>query len=176
MVEHVVTAVRRLSRAMSAALLGSAVLGVTWLGAPDHGVAVRPTVDRSVAVLRGLDKITARVVRMEVEVDRTAEFGTLAITLRACRGTTPEEPPENAAFLEIEDEPPGESPIRVFSGWMFSSSPAISALDHPVYDVWVVECVEALSPVDDGGEPVPRLPLPEAPPVPRALPDARQPT
>ncbi|NBC31273.1 MAG: DUF2155 domain-containing protein [Alphaproteobacteria bacterium] len=151
------------------------LLAALAIATPGDGLAVRPTVEHPVAVLRGLDKITARVMRLEVEVGGTATFGTLTITVQACRGTTPEERPENAAFLEIVDEPPGEPAESVFSGWMFSSSPAISALDHAVYDVWVVECAEALSPVDEEGRPVERQPLPEAPPLPPPLPEPRRP-
>lgn len=159
------------SRAVFAPFL---IVGLLLAGT-GPGSAVRPTVEHPIAVLRGLDKITARVVRLEVEVGDSTTFGTLTVTVRACRGTTPEERPENAAFLEIEDEPPGEPAETVFSGWMFSSSPAISALDHAVYDVWVVDCVETLSPVDEEGEPIESLPLPESPPLPPPLPEARSP-
>lgn len=153
----------------------AALLAALAAALPGESLAVRPTVEHPVAVLRGLDKITARVMRLEVEVGEGTAFGTLTITVRACRSTTPEERPENAAFLEIVDEPPGESSEMVFSGWMFSSSPAISALDHAVYDVWVVECAEELSPVDEEGRPVERRPLPEAPPLPPPLPEPRRP-
>ena len=44
------------------------------------------------------------------------------------------------AFMEIDDFKPDERPVRLFSGWMFASSPALSALEHPVYDVWVIGC------------------------------------
>ncbi|MGH2930162.1 MAG: DUF2155 domain-containing protein, partial [Solirubrobacteraceae bacterium] len=69
----------------------------------------------------------------------------LEIVVRACRKTPPEEPPEAAACLEIHDIKPGEAPVEVFSGWMFASSPALSALEHPVYDVTVVDCINASS-------------------------------
>lgn len=92
-------------------------------------------------VLRGLDKITARVTTFEVPVGGSAHFGTLMITLDACNKRPPEEPPETAAFLEIDELRPGEAAAtRLFTGWMFASSPALSALEHPVYDVWVIDC------------------------------------
>ena len=96
--------------------------------------------DRSVAVLQGLDKITARVSTFEVAVGETARFGTLLITLRACREAPPIDPPEAAAFLEISEVKPDEAAAALFSGWMFASSPALSALEHPIYDVWVTGC------------------------------------
>jgi hypothetical protein len=92
------------------------------------------------AIMGGLDKITARISRFRAPVGQTVKFGTLAITARECYTRPPTEPPENAAFLEIVDVRPDAQPVPIFSGWMFASSPALSALEHPVYDVWVIEC------------------------------------
>lgn len=105
-------------------------------------VAAAPAmaIEMPIAVLQGLDKVTARVSTIEVRIGETVRFGTLEITARACDKTPPEEPPEAAAFLEIAEVRPGEAPIGRFSGWMFASSPALSALEHPVYDIWVVDC------------------------------------
>ncbi len=93
-----------------------------------------------IAVLEGLDKITARVSRFEVLVGKTASFFTLSVAVRECEKSAPEDRPENAAFVEIYENRPGEERSRLFSGWMFSSSPALSALEHPVYDVNLLEC------------------------------------
>lgn len=93
-----------------------------------------------IAVLRALDKVTARTVDLEVPVDEPIRFGTLNITVRYCRTRPPEEPPETFAFLEIEEEPDSRAAVRLFTGWMIASSPALNPLEHPVYDVWVVGC------------------------------------
>jgi len=92
------------------------------------------------AMLQGLDKTTARVSSFAAPIGIPSRFGTLQITARTCHKKPPTEPPESAAFLEIVDVRPDSPAIPVFSGWMFASSPAISALEHPVYDVWVVDC------------------------------------
>jgi hypothetical protein len=92
------------------------------------------------AVLQGLDKITARISNFEAAVGQPTRFGSLEIVVRRCHKTPPEEPPESAAFLEIVDVRPDSPAVPVFTGWMFASSPAISALEHPVYDIWVVDC------------------------------------
>ena len=97
-----------------------------------------------VAVLQGLDKVTARVSRIEAPLGRMVRFGSLEIIPRACHKAPPEEPPESAAFLEIRAVDPGEDPVDLFSGWMFASSPALSALEHPVYDIWVLDCRSSL--------------------------------
>lgn len=99
----------------------------------------------TVAVLRGLDKVTARTRDFEVNVGGSYTFGALDITVRYCRRRPPEEPPEVFAFLEINDQRTdgfgaGDDGERLFSGWMFASNPALNALDHAVYDVWVIDC------------------------------------
>ena len=92
-------------------------------------------------VLGGLDKLTARVVTIEAEVGRTTRLGNLEIIARACRQHRPEaSSPESAAFLDIWDVKPGQPAQSVFRGWMFASSPALSAMEHPIYDVWVLSC------------------------------------
>jgi len=105
---------------------------------------------REVAVLQGLDKVTARISTIDAPIDSPVRFGSLEITARTCQKRPPEETPESAAFLEIRDIKPGETAVNVFSGWMFASSPALSALEHPVYDVWVIDCK------NDSTSPAPR--------------------
>jgi hypothetical protein len=97
-------------------------------------------VGRPGAILQGLDKTTARVSTIEVPLDQPARFGTLQIVARACHKKPPTETPESTAFLEIVDIRPDSPAIPVFTGWMFASSPSVSAMEHPVYDVWVIDC------------------------------------
>jgi hypothetical protein len=111
---------------------------------PQQGVPA-PTAADTIAVLQGLDKVTARISTFDAPLGEVAHFGTLEITPHACFKTPPEEPPESAAFLEIWDAKPGEPKKELFTGWMFASSPALSALEHPVYDVWVLDCKTASS-------------------------------
>jgi hypothetical protein len=92
------------------------------------------------AVLQGLDKITARASNFTAPVGKTLRFGDLAITVRACDKNPPEDTPESAAFLQIDAVRPGEAPVQEFSGWMFAQSPALSALEDPIYDVIVLDC------------------------------------
>jgi len=97
------------------------------------------------AVLQGLDKVTGRVQKIEAPVGATIHFGTLEIIARTCRKHPPEEQPEAAAFLDIWEIKQGEPAASLFRGWMFASSPALSALEHPVYDIWVLDCVDSSS-------------------------------
>jgi hypothetical protein len=110
--------------------------------APPPTTAAAPAV--TAAVLQGLDKTTARVSTVEAPLDKPVRFGTLIITARACNKKPPEEPPNTTAFLEInEARAQGQANTDVqhlFSGWMFAQSPALSTLEHPVYDVTVLDC------------------------------------
>ncbi|MEK9645125.1 MAG: DUF2155 domain-containing protein [Alphaproteobacteria bacterium] len=98
-----------------------------------------------VAVLQGLDKITARITTIEAPLGQPVKFGTLRIVARRCVTRPPEEPPESTAYLEISEKRQGEQERQIFAGWMFASSPAISSMEHPVYDVWVISCRKASS-------------------------------
>lgn len=91
-------------------------------------------------ILQRLDKITARTFPVEARIGQLVRFGTLEIMIRKCEKSPPEEPPEDAAFLEINELRDSQPAKLLFRGWMFSSSPGLSSLEHPVYDVWVVSC------------------------------------
>jgi hypothetical protein len=88
----------------------------------------QPVLAENGARLQALDKVTARVSSFEAPQDTPVKFGTLEVVVRTCTKAPPEEPPESTAFLEIYNIRPDEEPVRVFSGWMFASSPALSAL------------------------------------------------
>lgn len=114
------------------------------LAVPAARAAEEPEwIQRPVAVLQGLDKVTARISTVDAPLGKPVRFGTLDITVATCQEHPPTLAPESAAFLVIEDRPPDEAAQRVFSGWMFASSPALNALEHPVYDVWVLSCSSA---------------------------------
>jgi hypothetical protein len=116
------------------------ILAISACLAAVPAAAQAPSVDTGLAVLQTLDKVTGRVRPLEIAVGTTGAFGPLAIAVRACRKRPPEEPPESAAFLEIAERKSAETVVDLFRGWMFASSPAVSALEHPVYDVWVIDC------------------------------------
>ena len=120
--------------------------------ASDETAALPPAATGPAAVLQGLDKITARISTFDAPLNQSVRFGSLEIVPRSCHKTPPEEPPERAAFLEITDVRPDSEPVALFTGWMFASSPALSALEHPVYDVWVIDCKKASTPESEVNE------------------------
>jgi hypothetical protein len=95
---------------------------------------------KPVAELQGLDKVTARTRRFTVPVGGSTNFGTLTITVGDCLVNTPDAPPESTAYLTIVDHKPGQPEQKLFAGWMFASTPSLSALDDGVYDVRVLAC------------------------------------
>ncbi|MNU62459.1 hypothetical protein D3C71_516870 [compost metagenome] len=102
---------------------------------------------RPVAVIQAIDKVTAESMLFEVEVGgRPVRFNkTLIFSVRACEVSAPDELTEDAiAYLEVGVQPRGVAvpteARQIFKGWMFASSPAISGLQHPIYDAWVVGC------------------------------------
>lgn len=96
-----------------------------------------------VAELQGLDKVTARTRRFYAPVGKSTSFGTLAITVGDCLVNTPDAPVDAVAYLTIVDHKPGQSEQKLFAGWMFASTPSLSALDDGVYDVRVLACTRA---------------------------------
>jgi len=89
------------------------------------------------AILRGLDRITGAVNNFRMDIGETLEFERLEVTLEACRYPVGDINSDAFALLKIRDIRDEEAS---FYGWMFASSPALSALDHPRYDVWVLSC------------------------------------
>jgi hypothetical protein len=97
-------------------------------------------------MLRGLDKITGRPTNISAPIGKTVSFATLSITARYCYSTPASETPETAAFVQIDDHRANQPSKRVFSGWMYASSPGLNAVQHPLYDVWVINCTSSAAP------------------------------
>ena len=91
-------------------------------------------------LLRGLDKITGKPTNIAAPIGKPVQFATLTITARYCYSTPGSETPETSAFIQIDDHRPDQKERRVFSGWMYASSPGLNGMQHPLYDVWVINC------------------------------------
>jgi len=93
-----------------------------------------------IAVFDGLDKVTATITTFEVPIDGVGRFGALTVVPRVCYTRPPTEPPKTTSFVEIDEQQLSGSAKRIFTGWMFASSPGINGVEHPVYDVWLKTC------------------------------------
>lgn len=110
-----------------------------------YGSAQAANLTGNAVVLRTLDKVTATTEDYTVRIGDELTYGSLTVAVKHCEKKPPEDVPETYAFLQIDDlklDGKGEDghKERVFSGWMMASNPAISALDHAVYDIWVIDC------------------------------------
>ena len=101
------------------------------------------TIANPVATFSGLDKVTARVTTFDVYIDETVQFGALQITPRACYTRPTTEVQRTSVFIEVDQVSLKGTMTRIFTGWMFADSPALNAIDHPVYDIWLVDCKQS---------------------------------
>ncbi len=108
------------------------------------GTALAAPINNPVAVFTGLDKITGRIITFDVLVDETVQFGALQVTPRNCHTRPPTEPEQTIAFVEIDEITLANKIQRIFTGWMYASSPGLNAVEHPVYDVWLIDCKATL--------------------------------
>jgi hypothetical protein len=99
-------------------------------------------IENSVAVFAALDKVTAKISRLEVPLNETRSFGALRVTPRVCYTRAPTEPPKTTTFVEVDETQLDGKEKRIFSGWMFADSPGLNAVEHPVFDVWLTDCAQ----------------------------------
>lgn len=114
---------------------------VLWAG-PSHAERI----ENGVAVFSALDKVTARISKFEVELNKTADFGGMKVTPRACYSRPPTELPKTTTFVEVDEVQLDGKQKRIFTGWMFAESPGIFGVEHPTFDVWLTECQKPLRP------------------------------
>jgi hypothetical protein len=93
-----------------------------------------------IAVFSGLDKITGRTITFDVAVNETVQFGALQVTPRVCYTRPPTETPNTDGFVEVDEITLQGEGRRIFAGWMFAASPGLHAVEHPIYDVWLIDC------------------------------------
>ena len=105
------------------------------LGSP---AAAQEFAEAQGGALRFLDKLTSETGDVTLDRGQSAKFGRLLVRLESCRYPVANPAADSEAYLTVVEETTG---LELFSGWMLASSPALSALDHPRYDVWVLSCV-----------------------------------
>ena len=107
------------------------------------------------ALFSGLDKITGRIISFDAAVGETVQFGALQVTPRVCYTRPPTETPNTDAFIEVDEVTLQGEIKRIFTGWMFASSPGLHAVEHPIYDVWLTDCKHPVIAATAPAEPVP---------------------
>jgi hypothetical protein len=119
----------------------AALLMVCALLAMPHAHAQK--IENDVAVFASLDKVTARIKPLEIQMGETAQFGALKVTPRICHTRPATEAPLTSAFVEVDEIKLSGESQRIFTGWMFAQSPGLHAVEHPVFDVWLTSCKTA---------------------------------
>jgi hypothetical protein len=92
------------------------------------------------ASFNGLDKISGRIIVFDVAINETVQFGQLQVTPRACYTRPATETQNTTAFVEVDEITLTAELRRIFSGWMFANSPGLNAVEHSIYDVWLIDC------------------------------------
>jgi len=95
----------------------------------------------NMAKMQALDKVTGKMSVINVPVNGEVKFGSFSIIVRSCQTTPPEETPENYAFVDVADTNREGKTFNIFKGWMVSSSPSLNSVEHPIYDVWLLQCL-----------------------------------
>ena len=143
---------------------------------PDDTVVTEtPTqkIENARAVFAGLDKITGRTIAFDAAIGETVQFGALQVTARACYTRPPTEATNTDAFVEVDEVTLQGEIKRIFTGWMFASSPGLHAVEHPIYDVWLTDCAQpAGGAVAQAPAPAPAPPSAAAPAGPGRKPAA----
>jgi hypothetical protein len=103
-------------------------------------IAPTPRIQNPVAVFNGLDKITGRITAFDAPIDSSVTFGALKVTPHVCYTRPPTEAPNTTSYVDVEETTLSNEKRKIFSGWMFASSPGLSGVEHPIYDVWLVDC------------------------------------
>jgi len=134
--------------------MAAAMLAFSGLG------ATAERLENQVAVFSALDKVTARISKFEVEINKTVAFGNIKVTPRVCYSRPPTELPKTTTFVEVDETGQDGTEKRIFTGWMFAESPGIFGVEHPTIDVWLTECSK------------PRRPVAQTAPVPAQTEDA----
>ena len=139
---------------------------------PDDTVVTEtPTqkIENARAVFAGLDKITGRTISFDAAIGETVQFGALQVTARACYTRPPTEATNTDAFVEVDEVTLQGEIKRIFTGWMFASSPGLHAVEHPIYDIWLTNCAQP------AGGAVAQAPAPAPPPATTSAGSGRKP-
>ena len=141
---------------------------------PGDEVVTEPPAQKIVnkkASFSGLDKITGRIINFDEDIGETVQFGALRVKTDACYTRPATEAANTDAFVEVDEITLQGEVKRIFSGWMFAASPGLHGVEHPIYDIWLVDCkVPDMTVVNVAPEP----PKPPPPPAPKRPPPPKQ--
>ena len=107
-------------------------------------VVLAEPIEKNTAVLKLLDKTSNKVDEKKIEVNKNVKWGSLEISIFSCYSSPSDEIPEDYVLIEIIDKL-FEEQGYIYRGWMISSSPEVTPLQHPIYDLWLVDCINDIT-------------------------------
>lgn len=134
---------KRIGRGSTLAVMGMAALAASAAAMVGAGPARAERISNPVAQFAGIDKITGRITSFDVYIDETVQFGALQVTPKVCYSRDETEAQKTDAFIEVDEITLDRKIRRIFSGWMFADSPALNAVEHAIYDVWLTGCKQS---------------------------------
>ena len=137
---------RQATGELRVATMALGAVGLAMLAGVGANPAHAQRIENGKAVFAALDKVTARISKLEIKLGDTIRFGALKVTPRACYSRAPTEPPRTLTFVEVDEIQLDGRENRIFAGWMFAESPGLNAVEHPVFDVWLTDCSEPVRP------------------------------
>ncbi|MEQ1695315.1 MAG: DUF2155 domain-containing protein [Hyphomicrobiaceae bacterium] len=129
---------------MKSNLIKALLVGIAAVAA---GPAQAQRIENKVAVFAALDKVTARISKLEAPLGETVKFGSLKLTTKVCYSRSATEQPKTSTFVEVDETMLSGQEKRLFAGWMFAESPGLHAVEHPVFDIWLTDCKQPVKPV-----------------------------
>jgi hypothetical protein len=108
--------------------------------------AAAERISNPIAIFAGLDKVTGLTTAFEAKIGEEKRFGGLYVKADACYTRDVTEEPRTTSFVEVEEVESDDTRKKIFSGWMFAESPGLSAVEHPIYDVWLTGCRDPNAP------------------------------
>lgn len=134
---------KRIGRGSTLAVMGIAAMSASVAAMVGAGPAHAERISNPVAEFAGIDKITGRITSFDVYIDETVQFGALQVTPKVCYSRDETEAQKIDAFVEVDEITLDRKIRRIFSGWMFADSPALNAVEHAIYDVWLTGCKQS---------------------------------
>ena len=110
------------------------------------GQVLAEPVANPIAVFSGLDKIMGMTTTFEAKIGEEKQFGSLIVKADVCNSRPITEDPKTVSFVEVDELLTDKSRKRIFTGWMFAESPGLNAVEHPLYDVWLIACKDPNAP------------------------------
>jgi len=128
------------TKSWSKRTVGALVMLVSVLAAESVSAA---RIANTVAVFKGIDKITGRITTFDVYVNETVQYGALQVTPKVCYSRDETEAQKVDGFIEVDEITLDRKIRRIFTGWMFADSPGLNAVEYPIYDIWLTGCKQS---------------------------------